>query len=145
VTSAQPRVPAGLPGGGRFAPAACAHVYGLLDALAREPEYAIARVASWADIAAAKSPAWSVSPADGPARVVVEPLVAPCPHGHVAPWSIRDCRPCAGADAPTALGDARPCRGRKAGGDRCTRRTTRRDRHGEPACHDHGGRTAAAA
>lgn len=119
VLAEQPRVPAGQEGGGRFASTACPRVYALLDALADEPQRST-RVA----------------------------IAAPrCPHGHFARWAARNC--CGGevavlVGAPGSAGEAAPCTGRTNAGDACTRRTTRTDRHGRPACHDHGGRPAAA-
>jgi hypothetical protein len=63
----QPRVPAGSPGGGRFATAECPRVYALLDTLAPEPE---------------EDP-------HKPWRVAVP--AARCPHGHFARWAARNC------------------------------------------------------
>lgn len=108
----QLRVPAGQEGGGRFASRACPAVYALLDTLAPAEEGRSTRIA----------------------------VAAPrCPHGHFARWAARNC---CGSDVAVVVGDATeavPCGAPTNGGDRCSRRTTRR-RAGRPACHQHGGR-----
>lgn len=82
-------------------------------------------------------------PEPGSSRVEV---YAPrCPHGSFARWAVRNCcRPAAAEPADGGDG-AGVCTGSTAAGDRCTRRTTYLDRAGRPACHQHGGRPAAAA
>lgn len=64
---AQPRVPAGQAGGGRFATAECPRVYALLDSLA--------------------------PPADGPdERPNWHPVPAPrCRHGSFQRWAVSNC------------------------------------------------------
>lgn len=113
------RVPAGVPGGGRFAPEACRTAYLALDALA-------ARAAE--------------PPAGGNRILVPAPR---CPHGSFARWAARNC--CA-TDGLAIVGgqSALPCTGSRRDGSRCTRTTTLRA-HGKPACHDHGGHQSAAA
>lgn len=116
------RVPAGAPGGGRFAPGACRHAYAVLDALA-----------------AAAAP----DPEPAPVGTRVEVDAPRCVHGSFARWAVRNCcatLPAPAAASPAVGGDAVPCTGRREDGDRCTRRTTRRDRTGRAACHQHGGR-----
>lgn len=118
TTSLQPRIPAGAPGGGRFAPAACRTAYAVLDALAATLDS-------------------EVQPDPGGHRIEVP---APrCAHGHFARWASRNC--CAPTAAPAGgpAGGAAGCEGSTATGEQCTRRTTRRDRTGRPACHLHGG------
>lgn len=65
-----------------------------------------------------------------------------CPHGSFARWAARNC--CAPnpqrATPPGGVGAAGNCGGHTTAGGPCGRRTTRRDRHDRPACHDHGGR-----
>ncbi len=130
------RVPAGLPGGGRFAPKACAGAYAALDALG-------VAVDLTCDVDGSPLPAgWTRDP-HNPNRIHIAPLVPPCPHGFISPWGIASCRGChpaAGTPAGAAVGgDPDTCRGHKVDGSPCTRRTSRRDRRGRPACHDHGG------
>lgn len=79
------------------------------------------------------------------------PVEAPrCEHGSFARWAARNC--CAphsrllvrSGDLTLTPPDGagQPCAGRTAAGASCTRRTHRTDRHGRPACHDHGGHPA---
>lgn len=116
----QPRVPAGAPGGGRFAPRACRTAYAILDALAAQSDFV---------------------PADEPAGNVTVLHVVRCPHGSFPRYAAANCcRPAGSAapDAPAVLSDAQPCTGTRANGDPCGQRTTYRFR-GRPACHHHGG------
>lgn len=125
----QPRVPAGLPGGGRFAPVACASAYAVLDALAARAEDGL-------------PPGWTRDP-DYPARILL-PDPGRCPHGSFPSYAARNCcRPTAAGVLP--LTGPGTCGQPTADGSRCTRRTTRTDRHGHPACHQHGGTTTAVA
>lgn len=65
MTSVQERVPAGQPGGGRFASTACPAVYALLDTLA--------------------PPVLRPDP-DRPQHTAVDAPM--CPHGHFARWAL---------------------------------------------------------
>lgn len=120
TAATQPRVPAGAPGGGRYAPKACRAAYEALDRLAHQV-------------------AEPVAPEERSSFIAVP---APrCPHGSFARWAARNCCATRPDATVTALGDAHPCTGARTDGGPCSRTTTRRDRTGRPACHDHGGLT----
>lgn len=81
MTSAQPRVPAGTPGGGRFASTACPRVYALLDASGPDPDPVRQLFPGL--------PSSVVGVSGSTSRVVVP--TTRCPHGSFTGWAVRNC------------------------------------------------------